>query len=83
VTLFSVSRHRNRKFSTTLLVHRAVHYFKTDTDAAPIELVYRCTMRLGAVIPLASARGMIINSCMDHQRMDFCKPKAKESLSDR
>jgi hypothetical protein len=83
VMLFWFSRHRNRKLSTTSLVHRAVCYFKTGTDAAPVELVYHCVMRPGAVIPLTSARGITVNSRMDHRHMNFCKSKAKQSLSDR
>jgi hypothetical protein len=82
VTLFWFGRRRNKKLNTTSLVHRAVLYFKTDTDAAPVELVYRCTMRPGAVIPLASVRGITVNNRMDHRHMNFCKPKAKENLSD-
>jgi hypothetical protein len=83
VTLFCFDRCRNRKFSTTMRVHRAVRYFKIDIDVAPMELMYHCAMRPGAVIPLASARGITVNSRMDHRCMNFCKPKTKESLSDR
>jgi hypothetical protein len=83
VTFFWFGRCMNRKFSTTSLVHRAVRYFKTNTDTTPVELVYRYTMLSGAVIPLALMRGITVNSRIDHRRMNFCKPKAKESLSDR
>jgi hypothetical protein len=82
VTLSWFGRRRNRKFSTTSLVHRTVRYLKTDTDAAHVEFVYRCTMRLGAVIPLVLARGITVNSHMDHRRVNFCKPKAKDNSSD-
>jgi hypothetical protein len=81
VTLFWFGRRRNMKFSTTSPVHRVVRYFKTNTDATPVEFVYCCAMRSGAVIPLASARGITFNNCMDHRRTNFCKLKAKEHLS--
>jgi hypothetical protein len=71
------------KFSTTSLVHRAVCYFKTNTDATPVEFVYCCAMRSGAIIPLASARGITFNNRMDHRRTNFCKLKAKERPSNR
>jgi hypothetical protein len=81
--LFWFGRRRNRKFCTTSLVHRAVRYFKIGTDAAPVKLMYCCTMRPGAVIPIASVRGITVNSHMDHRRMNFCIPKTKVGLSDR
>jgi hypothetical protein len=80
--LFWFDRRRNRKFSTTSLVHRAVRYIKIDTDASLVELLYCYTMRPRDVIPLVSVRGITVNSRMDHRCMNFCKPKAKESLSD-
>jgi hypothetical protein len=80
VMLFWFSKRRNKKFCTTS--HRAVCYFKTDTDAGPVELVYRYLMRPGAIIPLTSMRGITVNSRTDHRHMSFGKPKAKESLSD-
>jgi hypothetical protein len=57
-------------------------YFKMDIDATPVELMYLYAMLAGTVIPLALVRGITINSYMDHRRMNFCKPKAKKSLSD-
>jgi hypothetical protein len=83
VILFWLSRCRNRKFSTISVVHKEVRYFKIDTDAAPVELMYRSAMRPRAVIPLLSARGITVNSRINHRCMNFCKPKTKESLSDR
>jgi hypothetical protein len=53
-----------------------------DTDATPVELIYHYAMQAGTVIPLTLVRGITINSYMDHQCMNFCKPKAKKSLSD-
>jgi hypothetical protein len=73
--LFWFGRRRNRKFCTTSLVHRAVRYFKIGTDAAPVKLMYCCTMRPGAVIPIASVRGITVNSHMDRWRFSLHQTK--------
>jgi hypothetical protein len=93
VTLSRFTINRNEKFSTTSLVHRAEYHFKIDTNAAPVELMCRCSMLAGAVVPFILMRGTIITSCKELWRMSFlqkkqklgnigAKPRAKKSLSD-
>jgi hypothetical protein len=43
--------HRNKKFSTTSLVHGVEYHFKTNTGVAPIGLMCQCSKWLRAIVP--------------------------------
>jgi hypothetical protein len=85
--------HRNKKFSTTSLIHGVEYHFKTNTNVATVKLVCRCSKRPGAIVPFILMKGATVTRRKEHRCMSFfaktpkaenivTKPRAKKSLSD-
>jgi hypothetical protein len=76
---FSVRQtHRERKFSTTSLVYIAL---KMSIGIALVKHMSQWSIRPGAVVPLASARGITVTSRREHSRMRLLPKVAKPNES--